>query len=299
MNAPHTLKARQVTFDLQDSPVHWLPDDPFSSQMINGVHLLLPAGELWFCRVFNKALPLVTDDRLREEVQGFIRQEASHARAHDAGQAVLADNGYDVDLILKRVHWLFNRLLGDTPLGVTRLKRPSLEKRWLILRVGLVAAIEHFTGLLGDWSLNTDGWDNGDPDVTALFRWHLAEEVEHRSVAYDLYAHLCESQLGFYVSRQALMAIVFPLFVHFLVDGYRGLARQDAEDRNARLGRASLLRVLWEVEKVGRQSRRVPTFSTLVQGTLRWMRPGFHPESEGDTQQALAVLAHYPLKQAA
>lgn len=299
MNQPHKLQARKVAFDLEQSPVHWLPDDPFSSQMINGVHLLLPAGELWFCRVFNKALPLVSDARLRDDVEGFIRQEASHARAHDAGQALLADNGYDLDIVLDRVHWLFNRMLGEAPLGIPALQHKALEKRWLVLRVGLIAAIEHFTGLLGHWCLNTDGWDEGDPAVTALFRWHLAEEVEHRSVAFDLYAHLCETQLGFYASRQALMAAVFPLFIYFLADSFRGLAKQDSDNTNRRLARASMARVIWQVEKMGRRTRGVPTFSLLVRGTLRWIAPGFHPRTEGDTEQALAVLEQFPLKQVA
>ncbi len=70
------LPTRRVQFNLDSTPLHWLPGDNFSSHMINGIHLLLPAGELWFCRVYNKALPLVTDPVLLEEMQGFIRQEA-------------------------------------------------------------------------------------------------------------------------------------------------------------------------------------------------------------------------------
>lgn len=50
---------------------------------MNVLHMLLPSGELWFCRLYNKALPLVSDARLRDDVQGFIRQEAMHSRAHD------------------------------------------------------------------------------------------------------------------------------------------------------------------------------------------------------------------------
>ena len=47
----HQLKPRRVQFEFQDIPLHWLPDDPFSSHIINGINMLLPAGELWFCRV--------------------------------------------------------------------------------------------------------------------------------------------------------------------------------------------------------------------------------------------------------
>ncbi|WP_261994278.1 metal-dependent hydrolase, partial [Streptomyces sp. t39] len=45
---------------------------------------------------------------------------------------------------------------------------------------------------LGDWVLNADGLDRAgaDPVMLDLLRWHGAEEVEHRSVAYDLLRHL-------------------------------------------------------------------------------------------------------------
>lgn len=294
----HELKARKVKFDLSSSPIHWLPDDVFSSHLINGIHMLLPAGELWFCRVYNKALPYINDPELYKEVKGFIHQEGSHAQAHKHGEVWLRDNGFDTQAYLSRVNWLFETLLNDQPLKKSWLMPKKLEKHWLILRVGIIAAIEHFTGLLGDWCMNSTSWDDGDPVIADLFRWHLAEEVEHRTVAFDLYEHLCDSESGFYVSRQAIMALVFPLFVYFLADAGRSLAAQDQHPDGTRLGRASVLRMVLELEKAGRHSDNVPTFSFLLERTLRWIAPSFHPISEGDTQQALDYIARSPAAQA-
>ncbi len=241
MNSPvrHQLKARRVQFDFDNTPLHWLKDDPFSTHVINGIHLLLPAGELWFCRVYNQALPLVSDDQLRADVEGFIRQEAVHSRAHSKAQLYLERHGLSVDEYVQRVEWLFGTFLGEAPFGLTFLQRKAIQKQWLVLRVGLIAAIEHFTGVLGQWAMDNDTWEqNGDPAMVDLFKWHLAEEVEHRTVAFDLFEHLCQSQLGFYVSRQALMAIVFPLFIYFISEGGRSLARQDPDPQVRKLGRA-------------------------------------------------------------
>ena len=58
-------------------------------------------------------------------------------------------------------------------------------------------------------------------------------------------------------------------------------------------------RLLLELERVGRRTENVPTFGFLVAGTLRWLSPRFHPESEGNTEQALAYLARSPAAQAA
>ena len=79
----HQLKARKVHFDFTESSVCWMPNDPLCSHVANGINMLLPAGEFWFCRVFNKTLPLITDETLKQEVIGFVRQEAAHARAHE------------------------------------------------------------------------------------------------------------------------------------------------------------------------------------------------------------------------
>lgn len=292
MNKKHVITPRKVAFDLSNSPLHWLPGDSFSSHVVNSIHLLLPAGELWFCRVYNKALPLVTDEELRVDVRAFIEQEAIHARAHKHGEDWLKNQGIDVTEYRERVDWLFKQLLGDAPLGYKMPKR--LEKRWLVLRVGLVAAIEHFTGMLGDWCMNSDSWDKGDPVVADLFRWHLAEEVEHRTVAFDLFEHLCRTQLGFYISRQALMALVFPLFIYAVMEGYRSIASQDQDKQARKWSKAMLPLVLWRMEKIGRKSDNIPAFSYLCRRTLLWVKPWFHPKTEGNTEQALAYLAQSP-----
>jgi len=296
----HVLQSRRAQFDFSQTPLHWIPDDPFATHMVNGIHLLLPAGELWFCRVYNQALPLVKDAALRQDVEGFIRQEAWHARAHIGAHDYLRRHALETDEFLARANRLFGDLLGDTPFGLKLLKREPLKRHWLVLRIGLIAAIEHFTGMLGQWAMDNRSWDKADPVMADLFRWHLAEEVEHRCVAYDLFEHLCRTQLGFYVSRQALMAVVFPMFLFALSESYRELASQDRSDRASRaLSRRSLLRLLLELERVGQRTGNVPPFSFLVAGALRWISPRFHPATEGDTQQALDYLARSPAARAA
>ena len=36
---------RKVRFDWSDTPLHWVPDDPFATHMMNVLHLVLPEGE--------------------------------------------------------------------------------------------------------------------------------------------------------------------------------------------------------------------------------------------------------------
>ncbi len=65
----------------------------------------------------------------------------------------------------------------------------------LIERLAIIAAVEHITAFLGDWVLNADGLDRAGihPTMLDLLRWHGAEEVEHRSVAYDVMRYFVAS----------------------------------------------------------------------------------------------------------
>ena len=83
-NTKGRLIPRKVQFDWEQTPTDWIPGHPFASYFINEINTILPAGEFWFCRLYNKALPYVTDAKLRDDIQMFMRQEAMHARAHSA-----------------------------------------------------------------------------------------------------------------------------------------------------------------------------------------------------------------------
>ena len=56
-----------------------------------------------------------------------------------------------------------------------------------------------------------------------LLRWHGAEEVEHRSLVFDVYQHVC----GNYFIRAFSMLMTAPLFVGWWIAGARYLMAQD------------------------------------------------------------------------
>lgn len=180
-------------------------------------------------------------------------------------------------------------------MGLPILRNKALEEYWLLFRVGIIAAIEHFTGTIGQWTLESKSWDSADPAMADLFRWHLAEEVEHRCVAYDLFEHLVKNKFGFYLSRQAIMMVIFPLFIYLLADFARGLATQDLEnEKMQKLIRQSFFNFILEFEKTATQTDHLPTIKYLWKATLRWVSPKFNPVDEGNTEQALAYMAQSP-----
>ncbi|AXV77133.1 hypothetical protein CJO79_09215 [Ralstonia solanacearum] len=76
------MKPRHVRFGWSRTPIQWIPGDPCSTHIINILNLLFPAGELWFCHVYNEALPPIRDPKLRADADGFLRQAAIPSRSH-------------------------------------------------------------------------------------------------------------------------------------------------------------------------------------------------------------------------
>ncbi|MFK4050394.1 metal-dependent hydrolase [Acinetobacter venetianus] len=294
----HKLVARSVKFDFSNSPVQWIPNDPICSHLINGINLILPAGEFWFCRVYNKTLPYLNNLILIDDVKGFIRQEATHARAHQTAQEFLKQHDYDLETSFKKINWIFTILLGDRPLGIKALEKKSLEHLWLVTRVGVVAAIEHFTGVLGQWCMDNTSWDKADPVIADMFRWHLAEEVEHRCVAFDLFKEMIPNPVLFYLYRQFLMMLVFPIFIYMLADIARDLGKQDPDIKIQKIFNRNFFRLLPIYQKQAKATDNAPTLTFITKAIVRWVSPNFHPETEGNTQQALDYLARSPAVQA-
>ncbi|WP_018655309.1 metal-dependent hydrolase [Actinomadura flavalba] len=278
------LQARDVHFDWSAVPLHWIPGDPVATHLVNVLHLLLPAGEEWFVRVFTEALPLVRDERLREDVLGFIGQEAVHASSHDGVLDHFAAQGLDVRPFVRQVEFMFESLLGDR--GVTGER----GRAWLYERISLIAAIEHFTGVLGDWILNAEALDRAgaDPTMLDLLRWHGAEEVEHRHVAHDLYMHLD----GRYVPRVRAMGETVTMLLALWQRGHRYLMWADPQVGGRVKGG------LHHFRRTG-PAGLTPSGRLLLPSIRRYLRRDYSPLGEGSTEQALAYLASSPAAQAA
>lgn len=279
------LEPRDVRFDWSQLPLHWIPDEPMATHTINVLHLLLPEGERWFVRVLKDALPMIRDEQLREEVLGFIGQEAIHAEAHQEVLDHLLGQGLDPRPYIRQVTWFFRRVLGEKP-GLTATQR----RENVIERVAIVAAVEHFTAFLGNWALNSPGLDRAkaDPTMLDLLRWHGAEEVEHRSVAYDLMVHLDPG----YLRRVRGMAVSGPLLVHLWVRGVRFLLAADPS-LNGRI------KPTWRDAQLNGRRGLLPEPGRMLRSAVRYFKPGYHPTQEGSSSQALGYLATSPAARAA
>jgi predicted metal-dependent hydrolase len=278
------LHAREVRFDWTGLPLRWIPGEAFASHMLNVLHILLPEGERWFVKVFAEALPLIKDDQLREDVLGFIGQEGMHAGAHQGVQDYFAEQGLDTAEYVADLEHLFQRLLGSRNLTGNK------GEEWLIERIALVAAVEHVTAFLGNWILNSPGLDlaGADERMLDLLRWHGAEEVEHRAVAYDVYMHVDGRYL-----RRARTYVVGATALCYL--WARGVSYLLANDPTLERPMPARWRDLIRSARKG----LTPSYPDIAGCAWRYLQRGYHPTQEGSTSQAVAYLAHSPAALAA
>ena len=278
------LEARDVQFDWAKLPLHYVPNEPFATHVLNVLHLLLPAGEEFFVEVFKKTLPLIKDDQLRLDVQGFIGQESVHSQAHSGVLDHFAAQGVDVTPYTDQIKWLFERLLGDRP-------RRSLRRQhsWLLEQVSFVSAIEHYTAILGEWILNAPAHDAIGTDRTMLdmLRWHGAEEVEHKAVAFDTMKHL---RAGYWRQVRAQL-VVTPAMLWLWIRGVRFMYSVDPQLPPGTKPR-------WRDYFHAARRGLVPGPMRFIRVVGDYYRPGFHPSQLGGLGLAVDYLAVSPAARA-
>lgn len=192
-----SFPVRDVTFGLPgDVPKHWHGDRAAVTLFFNNLSVLFPEGERFFIRSVSRYRRQLDDAELLAEVRSFSSQEGIHTREHEAYNAMLRAQGYDVDRLER---------------GVRRLLRlPRLIRRRAdLVSLAVTVALEHWTAMLGHFVLEDDSiMDGADPRMAALWRWHAAEECEHKSVAFDVYRAVG----GGYRLRCSVMLVASALF---------------------------------------------------------------------------------------
>lgn len=272
------IRPRRPKIDPSAAEIHWVGGDPQTTHTVDVLSLLLPAGEHYFVTLFKQALPLVKDKTLRDDVRGFIGQEAQHAEAHQKVIDHFVAQGIDVAPYLAKIDWIFDRLLADAPFGHEVPAR--LEPHWLRGRIGIVAAIEHFTTMLGAWMLEAAPLvaASRDAEMIRLLEWHAAEEVEHRAVAFDLF----EALGGNYPERVAGMLIVLPGLTAVWIDGVRHMMKADPTAPGPASLRSFVAR--------GKEGT-MPTFGAVGRAFFRYLRPSHHPRAEHVPARTREVLS--------
>jgi len=235
----------------------WLGDDPFASAFFNSLSISFPHGEAYFiesvraCR--DSACP-----QLAESIRSFCAQEVNHSREHVAFNRGMVEAGYEI------AH------LEAAVIAILDMAR----QRPAIANLAATMALEHFTAIIAHVLLiDDDLLARADPQTAAIWRWHAAEEIEHKAVAYDtwLAATADWPRRKRWTVKTLMMMLVARNFLRLRYMGAIDLLRQDGiTGWRAHLG---LLR--YALLSPGIVTRIVPHW-------LAYFLPGFHPWNRDD-----------------
>jgi predicted metal-dependent hydrolase len=223
------MLARRAPIDFEAANPLWTPAHPGFGHALNGGSSLLPYLEPYLIKVMKQARERIPAERreLHADLAVFIQQEANHYTTHARYNAVLRRHYTGLEAFEAKIHDDFERLLTKRSLRFNLAYSEGFEC------LGAIQAevfFERSDALLA----------GADPAVTDLWRWHLAEEFEHRTVCHDVSRALA----GGYFYRVAIF-----LYVLFHLNGHgrrvaKHLLAQDVAAGRVRRGWRMRLRAL-------------------------------------------------------
>jgi len=235
----------------------WLNGDPVGTAWFNALSATFPRGEAFFIESV-KAHQHGASPKLAAEIRAFVRQEINHTREHIVFNKLAESAGYDVKFIDKRV---------EEMLALTK-DRPE------IVNLAATMALEHFTAMLGKELLTRpEHLDGADGDLGALWRWHSAEEIEHKGVAYDTWLHATRDWTRFkrWRLKSIMMLIVSKNFITQRVSEMVGLLEQDG-----------LTGLKWKFKIAAYLLWKPGFLRRIIPQWFAYFMPGFHPWNQDD-----------------
>lgn len=186
---------RKKKFDFRDSPKYYY-NNALITHFFNAMSATFPPGEDFFVRSV-RHFRQNNKSTLEKEISAFIGQEAWHSLAHEA----LNDYAIQHDINLKHWETKIDYLLKNSE----RLLTPKLC-------LAVTIALEHYTASMGKEILENPYWINNFKEpYKELILWHSTEEVEHKTVAYQVYLREADN-INSYIIRCVVMIVASILF---------------------------------------------------------------------------------------
>src|SRR5688572_30828139 len=156
-----TIEVRRpgISYAEDATPHYFVADDIARSHVAAMLSAVFPEGEDFFVRSVRNYRDEITDPVLKEQVKGFIGQEALHGREHRAFNERLQELGYPTRFTDKRVK------IG---LGIFSKIAPKRTQ------LAFTAGLEHYTATLAEALLRDEAarQEFVSDETRTLFTWH-------------------------------------------------------------------------------------------------------------------------------
>jgi uncharacterized protein len=163
-----------------------IPGEPEESYSNIAVSMLLPYIEPYLIQTMKAVRSRVTDPALAADLGKFSAQEGQHYRQHRRFNEAVVAGGCARPAALEE--------------EMARDYARFTETRSLRFNLAYAEGFEAFTTAMARTGLELGLMDRMVRPARDVFLWHLVEELEHRTVAFDAYQHVS----GGYLYRVAV-----------------------------------------------------------------------------------------------
>lgn len=214
-----SLTVRAPDFEFDAGKVIW-PNAPEVSVIFNAMSTSTPVVEKFLNKVMMAARKQIGPEspELREEIDDFVRQESNHYRIHARWNELVEQAGLHLDPAFEEA---FDAEFRD-----------MLKNRSLTFLTAYCAGFENFTLFFARYLFEEGGalFKDGD-SIGDLWRWHFAEEWEHRKVCHDGFAAISGNYFmriwGLVYSSWHLNKNIAPRIQSFLAQYRQGMNAQE------------------------------------------------------------------------
>jgi uncharacterized protein len=175
--------ARNPRITFENALPHWAANHAFA-QITNAGSTSLPYVETYLNKVVARAAQVIDDPKLKQDIALFAAQEGNHYRQHRIFNKLLYGRYPGLQALENGLGRDYERMLADLSLTTNAAYCEGFEC------LGIIHAEFFFERI-------DDLLQGADTRLVRLWKWHLAEEFEHRTVCYDVHYALG----GGYVAR--------------------------------------------------------------------------------------------------
>lgn len=264
------MKVREIDIDFTQGKLHWTPEDPEFAQFWNATSTFLPYLEPFLNRTVRAGIDMLPADarQLREDCKIFIAQEGRHYKNHEKLNVFLRANGYPG--------------LAEREAKMKADYERFWEKKGHKYCMGYAEGFETLGPIFACYFLEAarelDKSTVDDPTAD-LWRWHLAEEYEHRHVANYQFHAIYNS----YWYRLWGLCYSGPHMVSYMIRTGWYMVKEDWKSGRIKDPFKSRLRFIRMLFRM---------FVYMVPRLLASIHPKYDPKDIPPPERAMAVLEH-------
>jgi len=263
------IKRRQPTIEFSTSEQVQIPNAPGLETYCTLMSCIITWGERIIIRAVAHYRKQITDPQLLNHVNQLIAQEATHSHYHQNANANWLPDSPKINRFQRQLTWIGTTLIKYAP------------KR-LLLALGV--AMEHATSSKAKPFHDNLAWFKAhlNPPFFKLWAWHIIEEIEHKSVVFDLYNATAKSKIGAYCLRAAtlffLTLFITPYFLIwccFIFQEYKAIPYKKAPRPKHYWFKSNKKLTLYIAQRPIRTTFYLS--KAIIPEWLNFFHPSFHP----------------------